>query len=156
MLLTCNPNNAGSYWHFENFIRRMVPWQPTHIELFQKECVLVHSTLFDNIHLANKDAYIANLKASCNYDTAKIQSEVYGSWGAVSGSFFSHVWDKNRIMVCRLGWDTHLGGGLQRLEPMDGLGLGHPLTQFPAAGLPLPHSHMVEGKATWCRLDGAG
>lgn len=103
MILTCNPNNAGSYWHFENFIRRMVPWQPTHIELFQKECVLVHSTLFDNIHLANKDAYIANLKASCNYDTAKIQSEVYGSWGAVSGSFFSHVWDKNRIMVS--DWD---------------------------------------------------
>ena len=31
MILTCNPNNAGSYWHYENFIRRMVPWQPTHI-----------------------------------------------------------------------------------------------------------------------------
>ena len=45
-----------------------------------KECVLVHSTLFDDIHLVNKDAYIANLKASGNYDTAKIQSDVYGSW----------------------------------------------------------------------------
>ena len=99
MVLTCNPNNSGSYWHYENFIRRMVPWQPTHIELFQKECVLVHSTLFDNIHLANRDAYIANLKASCNYDEAKIQSEVYGSWGQVSGSFFSHVWSKERMML---------------------------------------------------------
>ena len=99
MVLTCNPNNTGSYWHYENFIRRMVPWQPTHIELFKKECVLVHSTLFDNVHLANKDAYIQNLKASCNFDEAKIQSEVYGSWGQVSGSFFSHVWSKERMML---------------------------------------------------------
>jgi hypothetical protein len=59
----------------------------------------VHSTLFDNIHLANRDAYIANLKASCNYDEAKIQSEVFGSWGRISGSFFSHVWDKERMML---------------------------------------------------------
>ena len=109
MVLTCNPNNIGSYWHYENFIRHMVPWQPIYIELFQKECVLVHSTLFDNIYLNNKDAYIANLKASCNFDDAKIQSEVYGSWGQVSGCFFSHVWSKERMMVASQGlpiWDA--------------------------------------------------
>ena len=103
MILTCNPNNAGSYWHYENFVSRMVPWQPTYIELFQKQCVLVHSTLFDNPHIVDRDSYISSLKASCNFDEAKIQSEIYGSWGAVSGSFFSHVWDKNRIMVA--DWD---------------------------------------------------
>ena len=66
--------------------------------------MLAHSTLFDNAHLVNKDANIANLKASCDYDAAKIQSEVYGSWGtAVSGSFFSHVWDKTRVIVAY--WD---------------------------------------------------
>ena len=31
-----------------------------------KECVLAYSTLFDNTHLVNKDAYIATLKAGCN------------------------------------------------------------------------------------------
>ena len=31
-----------------------------------KECVLAYSTLFDNAHLVNKDAYIANLKAGFN------------------------------------------------------------------------------------------
>jgi hypothetical protein len=99
MVLTCNPNNAGSYWHYENFIRRMTPWQPTYIELFQKECVLIHSTLFDNPHIVDRDGYISSLKAACNFDEAKVQSEVYGSWGQVSGSFFSHVWDKNRIAL---------------------------------------------------------
>ena len=38
--------------------------------------MLAYSTLFDNAHLVNKDANIANLKASCDYDTAKIQSDV--------------------------------------------------------------------------------
>ena len=40
--------------------------------------MLAHSTLFDSTHLVNKDAYFSNLKASYNYDTAKIQSDVYG------------------------------------------------------------------------------
>ena len=31
-----------------------------------KECALAHSPRFDNTHLANKDAYIASLKAGFN------------------------------------------------------------------------------------------
>ena len=78
MVLSCNPNNAGSWWHYEHFIARMVPWRPQHIELFRKECVLIHSTLFDNPHITDRDGYIEALKASCNFDTAKVKSEVYG------------------------------------------------------------------------------
>jgi len=112
MVLSCNPNNAGSWWHYEHFIARMVPWRPQHIELFRKECVLIHSTLFDNPHITDRDGYIEALKASCNFDTAKVKSEVYGSWGAVSGSFFGHVWDKNRTMVAPLS-----GQGRGELDP---------------------------------------
>jgi hypothetical protein len=77
----------------------MVPWRPHYIELFRKECVLIHSTLFDNPHISDRDSYIEALKASCNFDDSKIQSEVFGSWGQVSGSFFGHVWDQSRIQV---------------------------------------------------------
>lgn len=81
----------------------MVPSHPTHINLFQEKCVPVHITLFDNIHLANKHACIVHLKASCNYDEAKIQADLYGRWGQFSWSFFSHLLDKDRIMVA--DWD---------------------------------------------------
>jgi hypothetical protein len=103
MVLTCNPNNAGSWWHYDHIIRKSVPWRPQYIELFRKEIVLIHSTLFDNPHITDRDGYIEALKASCLFDEAKIQSEVYGSWGAVSGSFFGHVWDSNRLRVPPIG-----------------------------------------------------
>jgi hypothetical protein len=99
MVLSCNPNNAGSWWHYDHIIRKSVPWRPHFIELFRKEVVLIHSTLFDNPHITDRDAYIEALKASCNFDEAKIQSEVYGSWGSVSGAFFGHVWNNSRIQV---------------------------------------------------------
>jgi hypothetical protein len=103
MVLSCNPNNAGSWWHYDHIIRRLTPWRPDYIELFRKEMVLIHSTLFDNPYITDRDTYIEALKASCNFDEAKIQSEVYGSWGTVSGSFFGHVWDSNRIKVPSIG-----------------------------------------------------
>jgi hypothetical protein len=103
MVLTCNPNNAGSWWHYDHIIRKSVPWRPQYIELFRKEMVLIHSTLFDNHHIIDRDTYIEALKASCNFDDAKIQSEVYGSWGSVSGSFFGHVWNSARIQVPAIG-----------------------------------------------------
>lgn len=96
-VLTCNPNNPGSWWHFEHFIRNMVPWHPMFIPLFQKKFVYIHSTLFDNEHIQNKEEYVNQLKASCQFDEAKIQSEVYGSWEKISGSFFSHVFDRMRM-----------------------------------------------------------
>lgn len=95
-VLTCNPNNPGSWWHFEAFIRLMTPWKPQFIPLFQKDFVYIHSTLFDNPHIKDKEGYVAQLKASCQYDEAKIQSEVYGSWDKIAGSFFSHVFDRTR------------------------------------------------------------
>jgi len=103
MVLTCNPNNAGSWWHYDHIISKAVPWRPQFVELFRKEMVLIHSTLYDNPHIVDRQSYIEALKASCNFDTAKIQSEVYGSWGTVSGSFFGHVWDQRRIQVPTLG-----------------------------------------------------
>jgi len=103
MVLTCNPNNSGSWWHYEHIIRKAVPWRPQHVELFRKEVVLIHSTLYDNPHIVDRDSYIEALKASCNFDSAKIQSEVYGSWGTVSGSFFGHVWDQRAIQVPTIG-----------------------------------------------------
>jgi len=95
-VLTCNPNNPGSWWHFENFIRLMTPWKPQFIPLFQKDFVYIHSTLFDNPHIKDKEGYVNQLKASCQFDEARIQSEVYGSWDKISGSFFSHVFDRTR------------------------------------------------------------
>lgn len=103
MVLSCNPNNAGSWWHYDHIIRRAVPWRPQYIELFRKELVLIHSTLFDNPHITDRAGYIEALKASCNFDEAKIQSEVYGSWGTVSGAFFGHVWNNARIQVPSIG-----------------------------------------------------
>jgi hypothetical protein len=103
MVLSCNPNNVGSWWHYDHMISKMVPWRPQYVELFRKECVLLHSTLFDNPFITDREAYIEALKASCNFDAAKIQSEVYGSWGTVSGSFFGHVWSKERMMVPDIG-----------------------------------------------------
>jgi hypothetical protein len=103
LVLSANPNNTGSWWHFDHVIRRCVPWRPQYIDLFRHEVVLIHSTLYDNPHISDRDAYIEALKASCNFDQAKIASEVNGSWGAVSGSFFGHVWDQNRVQVPRIG-----------------------------------------------------
>ena len=103
MVLSCNPNNAGSWWHYDHIIRRCVPWRPQYVELFRKEMVLIHSTLFDNPFITDRDGYIDALKASCNFDDAKIQSEVYGSWGSVSGAFFGHVWNNARIQVPSIG-----------------------------------------------------
>jgi hypothetical protein len=103
MVLSCNPNNAGSWWHYDHIIRKCVPWRPQYVELFRKEVVLIHSTLFDNPFITDPDAYIEALKASCNFDEAKIQSEVYGSWGSVSGAFFGHVWNNARIQVPSIG-----------------------------------------------------
>ena len=113
MVLSCNPNNSGSWWHYEHFISRMVPWRPHYIELFRKECVLIHSTLFDNPHISDRDSYIEALKASCNFDDSKIQSEVFGSWGQVSGSFFGHVWEQSRIQVPSIGGLPILDRGFQ-------------------------------------------
>ena len=45
MVLTCNPNNAGSWWHYDHIISKAVPWRPQFVELFRKEIVLIHSTL---------------------------------------------------------------------------------------------------------------
>lgn len=104
-VLTCNPNNAGSWWHYEHFIKVMTPWMPHHIELFGKKFVYIHSTLFDNPHIKDKEGYIAQLKASCQYDEAKIQSEVYGSWEKVAGAFFAHVFNPDRI---KLPWTNKL------------------------------------------------
>ena len=103
MVLSCNPNNSGSWWHYDHIIRKSVPWRPQFIELFRKEVVLIHSTLFDNPYITDRETYIEALKASCNFDDAKIQSEVYGSWGTVSGSFFGHVWNNSRIQVPSIG-----------------------------------------------------
>lgn len=103
MVLSCNPNNAGSWWHYDHIIRKCVPWRPQFVELFRKEIVLIHSTLFDNPYITDRETYIEALKASCNFDDAKVQSEVYGSWGTVSGSFFGHVWDQGRLQLPHLG-----------------------------------------------------
>ena len=103
MVLSCNPNNAGSWWHYDHIIRKAVPWRPQYVELFRKEMVLIHSTLYDNPYITDRDTYIEALKASCNFDDAKIQSEVYGSWGTVSGSFFGHVWNQQRIQLPSIG-----------------------------------------------------
>lgn len=100
-VLTCNPNNPGSWWHYEHFIRLMQPWVAQFIPLFQKKFVYIHSTLFDNPHIRDKEGYVSQLKASCQFDEAKIQSEVYGSWDKISGSFFSHVFDRARL---ELSW----------------------------------------------------
>ena len=96
-VLTCNPNNPGSWWHYEHMIRLMTPWQPLFIPLFRQKFVYIHSTLFDNPYIKDKEEYINQLKASCQFDEAKIQSEVYGSWDRISGSFFSHVFDRTRL-----------------------------------------------------------
>lgn len=103
MCLSCNPNNQGSHWHFDFFISKMVPWRPQFIELFRKEVVLVQSTLFDNHHIVDRDGYVESLRASCNFDEARIQSEVYGSWSTTSGAFFGAVWDVNRIKLPSIG-----------------------------------------------------
>ena len=103
MVLSCNPNNSGSWWHYDHIIRKCVPWRPEFVELFRKEVVLIHSTLFDNPYITDRETYIEALKASCNFDNAKIQSEVYGSWGSIAGSFFGHVWNPQRIQLPHLG-----------------------------------------------------
>jgi len=94
MCLSCNPNNPGSWWHFDHFVSRMVPWRPQYIELFRKECVLISSTLYDNPHIVDRENYVESLRASCNFDEAKIASEIFGSWGATSGAFFGAVWNE--------------------------------------------------------------
>ena len=99
MVLTANPNGSGAYWHLEHFINKLTPWRPGWCELFQKEVVLIHSTLFDNPHLTDREGYILQLKSSCGFDEARIQSEIYGSWNSVSGAYFSSVFDENRIKV---------------------------------------------------------
>jgi hypothetical protein len=109
MVLTANPNGAGAYWHLENFINKLTPWKPGWCELFQKKTVLVHSTLFDNPHLADREGYILQLRSSCGFDEARIQSEVYGSWNSVSGAFFGGVFDENRIKVPSITNLTEIG-----------------------------------------------
>ena len=99
MVLTANPNGAGAYWHLEHFINKLTPWQPGWCDLFKRNVVLIHSTLFDNSHLADREGYILQLKSSCGFDEARIQSEVYGSWNAISGAYFAGVFDENRIKV---------------------------------------------------------
>ena len=89
VLMTCNPNNVGSWWVYEHIVSKLVSFQAKHVELFEKPVLLVHSTLFDNSYLADPDSYIETLKASCNGDEAKIASEVFGSWSQISGTFFS-------------------------------------------------------------------
>ena len=99
MVLTANPNGAGAYWHLEHFINKLTPWRPGWCDLFKREVVLIHSTLFDNYHLADRESYILQLKSSCGFDEARIQSEVYGSWNSISGAYFAGVFDENRIKV---------------------------------------------------------
>ncbi|AII44073.1 hypothetical protein KR100_12005 [Synechococcus sp. KORDI-100] len=107
MVLTANPNNVGSWWIFEHFVSRMVPWRPHRSELFRKDVVLISSTLFDNPHLADRNAYIEQLKASCNFDSSKIESEVYGRWGLTSGSFFGSVFSQQRMQLAWEGSQRH-------------------------------------------------
>ena len=99
MVLTANPNGAGAHWHLEHFINRCTPWKPAWCELFQKEVVLINSTIFDNHHVADREGYILQLKSSCGFDEARIQSEVYGSWNSISGAYFASVFDENRMKV---------------------------------------------------------
>ena len=99
VLLTCNPNNVGSWWVYEHVISKLVSFQAKHVELFEKRCLLAHSTLFDNEYLVDPDSYVQTLKASCNGDEAKIASEVFGSWSAISGTFFSHTFSQTRSLI---------------------------------------------------------
>ena len=99
VILTANPNNKGSYWVYEHVVSKLVSFQPKFVELFEKNVLLIHSTLFDNSCLADPDSYIQTLKASCNGDEAKIASEVFGSWSAISGTFFSHCLSQSRSLV---------------------------------------------------------
>ena len=103
LVLSANSIGPGSWWIYQHLVSRCVPWRPEYVELFRHETVTIHSTLFDNGHLTDRDGYIESLKASCNFDEGKIASEVYGSWGAVSGAFFGHVWDQNRVQVPSIG-----------------------------------------------------
>ncbi|WP_143593682.1 phage terminase large subunit [Synechococcus sp. 1G10] len=103
LVMTANPNNIGSWWIYQHVISRLSAWRPGYCEMFRKEVVYVPSTLFDNPHIVDRDAYIESLKASCNFDDARIQSEVYGNWATVSGAFFGPVWDVERIKVMDLG-----------------------------------------------------
>ena len=99
VLMTCNPNNPGSWWVYEHIVSKLVSFQAKRVELFEKNVLLVHSTLFDNAYLADPDAYIQTLKASCNGDEAKIASEVFGSWSQISGTFFSHCLSQSRSLI---------------------------------------------------------
>ena len=99
VLLTCNPNNPGSWWVYEHIVSKLVSFQAKHVELFEKNVLLVHSTLFDNSYLADPDSYIETLKASCNGDEAKIASEVFGSWSQISGTFFSSCFSQSRSLI---------------------------------------------------------
>ena len=65
VIMTCNPNNPGSWWVYERIVSKLVSFQAKHVELFEKNVLLV-STLFDNSYLADPDSYIETLKASCN------------------------------------------------------------------------------------------
>ena len=99
VIITCNPNNVGSWWVYEHIVSKLVSFQAKHVELFEKQVMLVHSTLFDNSYLADPDGYVETLKASCNGDEAKIASEVFGSWSALSGTFFSSCLSQSRSLI---------------------------------------------------------
>ena len=130
VIMTCNPNNPGSWWVYEHIVSKLVSFQAKHVELFEKKVLLVHSTLFDNSYLADPDSYIETLKASCNGDEAKIASEVFGSWSQISGTFFSSCFSQSPQP------DRTAGAGCRRsaiaTQSTAGWrhGLGHPGTQL--------------------------
>ena len=55
-------------------------------------------TLFDNYHLADRESH-PPAEVLLRLRRSQIQSEVYGSWNAISGAYFAGVFDENRIKV---------------------------------------------------------
>jgi hypothetical protein len=131
LIITANPNNPGSHIIYQHIISKLTPWRPGYVEMFKREFVYVNSTLFDNPHITDREQYIETLKAACNHDEARIQSEVYGSWSSISGSFFGSVLDINRQRLLRL--PTGLPTAAPDFDPFDvwlGLDFG---TRAPSA-----------------------
>ena len=155
MVLSCNPTMLAVGGTMKTSSEGATPWKPLFCELFRKEVVLIHSTLYDNPHIVDRETYIEALKASCNFDESKIQG-VYGSWGSVGGSFFGHVWNQQRIPSAIHWWAAGQRSRFQLRRCMDELGLGDQGTFQPVACIPDEASTVVGRQVHRRQQRGAG
>lgn len=112
--MAANPGDPGHHWLASRYVFRSgAPWRPFDEPKSGRRWVYAPSTYLDNV-LLDRDAYRAQLEASCPGDPELLRAWVEGDWAVARGAFFAGVLAEERVAID--AWDPAAFAAL-RLPP---------------------------------------